>query len=250
VTGVNNFAAAQTRIAALVCPSNTYGQIDQLGFGTMDYMPTAYENINPATGSVFPATLTSLNGEAYSDTAFGLFGNTVASCADGTSNTVAIWEDSAKLPNSAGSHIVQPNTIGGAQGMDYTKLLDISNNTNGTTGVVAGSAGSAVSCTNRWADPDNASGVTGPPWMVNGNSNLINNTKTPIGGAAPSSSNPNTCLWAVNNCGPNGEPFSMHVGGCHAGMADGSVRFISENTSWTIIRALCTSAGGEIVGDF
>ena len=50
-----------------------------------------------------------------------------------------------------------------------------------------------------------------------GNGNLNNN-----GGPA-------TCKWSTNNCGPNDEPFSFHVGGCHALMGDGAVRFISEN---------------------
>lgn len=43
---------------------------------------------------------------------------------------------------------------------------------------------------------------------------------------------------------------SPHVGGFHVGMADGSVRFISENIDEDVLEALATRAGGEVVGDF
>ena len=239
-----NSTAAKTKIPAFICPSNPQAQKDPLGYGTNDYMPVAYEDIDPTTGTRVKATLTSLGGEAYGDSAFGLFGNRVADVTDGTSNTVAIFEDSGRPPGTGGNKPVQAQTIGNAVLFDYTQLLDLSNDTNGTTGVIATSAASAAAATNRWADPDNGSGVSGPPYMVGGNSNIINNTKTPQGGSTA------TCLWGSNNCGPNDEPFSYHVGGVHATMADGSVRFISENIAWSIVRALCTGNGGEVVGEF
>ena len=46
------------------------------------------------------------------------------------------------------------------------------------------------------------------------------------------------------------EVYSFHVGGAHVCMADGSVRFISENVSYITFGALCTRAGGETVGEF
>lgn len=45
-------------------------------------------------------------------------------------------------------------------------------------------------------------------------------------------------------------PRSYHVGGVHGAMADGSVRFFSDNISLGIWAALGSRAGGEIVGDF
>ena len=43
---------------------------------------------------------------------------------------------------------------------------------------------------------------------------------------------------------------SYHVGGAQYTLADGSVRFISENIDLGVYRALGTRAGGEIVGEF
>ena len=45
-------------------------------------------------------------------------------------------------------------------------------------------------------------------------------------------------------------PSSQHVGGAHHLMGDGSVRFISENISFTTYDALATRAGGEVLGEF
>lgn len=44
---------------------------------------------------------------------------------------------------------------------------------------------------------------------------------------------------------------SVHDGGAHALMADGSVRFVAENIDWnTVQRAIATASAGDIVGEF
>jgi len=43
---------------------------------------------------------------------------------------------------------------------------------------------------------------------------------------------------------------STHVGGAHALLADGSIRFISENISYITMQALSTRGTGDVVGDF
>jgi prepilin-type N-terminal cleavage/methylation domain-containing protein len=40
-------------------------------------------------------------------------------------------------------------------------------------------------------------------------------------------------------------PRSMHPGGVHAGMGDGSVQFVRENIHWNVHRAINSSSGGE-----
>ena len=45
-------------------------------------------------------------------------------------------------------------------------------------------------------------------------------------------------------------PYSFHEGGIQLGMGDGSVRFVSENTSLEVLSALSSCNGGEVVGEF
>jgi hypothetical protein len=67
--------------------------------------------------------------------------------------------------------------------------------------------------------------------------------------------------WAVQslkmplNHDPNGDFrctswSSAHVGGAHALLADGGVRFATENLAWEVQRALATRAKNEENGDF
>jgi hypothetical protein len=43
---------------------------------------------------------------------------------------------------------------------------------------------------------------------------------------------------------------SFHVGGVHAVMGDGSVRFISDATNFQTIQKLAVRDDGQVVGDF
>lgn len=45
-------------------------------------------------------------------------------------------------------------------------------------------------------------------------------------------------------------PSSMHIGGAHHLLADGSVRFVSENVDVLLYDALSSRNGGEVVGDY
>ena len=97
---------------------------------------------------------------------------------------------------------------------------------------------------NRWADSDSGAGVSGQNNNVVGNLQpIFNGNKLPVGGPAG-------CPWTTNNCGPNNEPFSLHVGGLHSLMGDGGVRFISENVDRNTARLLFGRADGGTVGDF
>jgi prepilin-type N-terminal cleavage/methylation domain-containing protein len=80
----------------------------------------------------------------------------------------------------------------------------------------------------RWAEPDNSSGC----------SKVINNND----------GNPDgPCPWNYHDCGPNNEMFSFHVGGAHAGFADGSVHFLDEHTELRLLYSFGTRANGEVV---
>jgi len=45
-------------------------------------------------------------------------------------------------------------------------------------------------------------------------------------------------------------PKSKHIGGVHALMCDGSVRFVNQNVNDNVLRAVVSAGGGEVVGDY
>ena len=223
----NTILAGQTKINAFLCPSNASTLPDTAGFGLVDYMPIAYNNIPNAAGVAIKK-----------GSALGLFGNPVAAITDGTSNTVAIFEDAGRLNGSFnGKYSVTTSCLtGGAF--------------NGSGGMITKASGSGPicaaltpntgnSCPNRWIDDDSGNGVSGPPQGVY---SIINNNKGPTGAAA--------CPYTITNCGPNDEPYSLHTGGVHALLCDGSVRFVSENTDMQVVRRIVDPTDGEPVGDF
>lgn len=216
--GVQNSVAAKTVVPTYLCPSNaSYQDNGGGGYGQADYMPVAYIDIDPVTGLRNPMTAAS-NG-ARKDGFLTWNTSRFRDCTDGTSNTIAVFEDSGRPPQVVG-HYPAPAGF---------SLID--------------TCGTGMRCPNRWADGDVGSGVSGPPNLGSGDENLINNNKTPLGGPAD-------CPWTTNNCGPNDEPFSFHTGGCHVALGDGSARFLSENIDRHVIRRLCDRSDGEPVGEF
>ena len=66
----------------------------------------------------------------------------------------------------------------------------------------------------------------------------INGPNTVIGGS-----------WPADNSFRSTGFASMHPGGCHFLLGDGSVRFFDENISQTVLHALTTRAGDELVSE-
>jgi len=83
-------------------------------------------------------------------------------------------------------------------------------------------------------------------------------------GVDPGTSNPGINLWHLPSVDPTWQnpPYtpvngrirtwwaaagSMHSGGSHFAFGDGSVRFMTENTSGVTLEALSTMAGGEVI---
>ena len=242
----NNALLSRTILPAYICPSNSVTSIDALGYGNTDYMPIAYVDINPATD----LRNASGGGMLNSDVGGALgFCRKISDIRDGTSNTILVIED-ANRPTQTAGHYNQPVVSLGAANSGWVGSFDQSQLFQ-TRDVVPGSFGGPYGAPNRWADPDNGSGVSGPPTQDPSSSlflpgtltQVLNNWKTPLGGPAQ-------CPWGVNNCGPNDEPFSGHAGGVQALLGDGRVRFISENINITIVAYLCNRKDGQPVGDF
>ena len=76
------------------------------------------------------------------------------------------------------------------------------------------------------------------------------NINDPDNGAADvhgCDSQPNVGLGCWNGGDGQGAPASQHVGGCHATLCDGSVRFVNQLFDFNIHRALNSVAGGETI---
>jgi prepilin-type processing-associated H-X9-DG protein len=52
------------------------------------------------------------------------------------------------------------------------------------------------------------------------------------------------------NCTNDSELYSFHTGGVQALLADGSVRFLTENIDGGVLGGLISRDGGEIIGEF
>ena len=223
--------AGKTKINAFLCPSNAVTQPDAAGFGLVDYMPIAYVGLPNTAGTVVKKV-----------GALGLFGNAISYVTDGTSNTVAIFEDSGRVSGGLnGKYSVTTSALSGGN-ITTNGMITVATG----SGPVCTGGNSGNSCPNRWIDCDNGNGVGGPPTATwnggTGNSAVINNNKGSAGAAA--------CPYTTTNCGPNDEPFSLHTGGVHALMCDGSVKFVSENTDIQVIRRASDPNDGEPIGEF
>jgi len=233
-----NNLLAQTTIPSFICPSNGITGSDSQQYGLTDYMPVAYVDFDAngvRGGGAVGTYVANVQGVDFA----GMLGfcKRVSDTTDGLSNTIAVIEDSGRPTSNGGSYNISAGvTLGGTQTYDATQLAATKNKTPADVGTASGIYG----IPGRWADPDNGSGISGPPNLTG---QFINNNKSPAGGPA-------SCLWNLNNCGPNDEPFSLHAGGCHAVLGDGSVRFIADSLNYNLLRMLANPKDGGAIGDY
>jgi len=247
-TDDTNQAPYKTVIKSLVCagnPTALSSGLDAAGYGTTDYMPVAYVDIDGTTGYrnssskktallTLTGTIVSGGGTIGAGAAAGTVtystqggGRKITGITDGGSNTIGLFEDVGRGNAAWGTDV-------GKAAYAYP----------------AGGTGRSIA---RWAEPDGANGVSGPAFddlgVANGGavttgltiSKFINQNNYPTGG-------PNTCKWLNNNCGPNDEPFSFHTGVVGSVFGDGHVAFISDKVSGATLRALCTADADDKLG--
>ncbi len=232
-TATQNPAAAKTKIAPFLCPSNGVYVDDPNGYGQVDYGPTTYTDIEVLTqttpartmGLAYPAASGVAN--ARKPGALALGGTPMGLITDGTSNTIAIAE------------------VAGRQWAVVNQKAAMTTGTDPSTGITDGCGSGALRCPNRWAEPASGVGVSGGcpaanPAQGANPGKLINNNSRPVGGSS-------TNGWQLTNCGPNDEIYSFHVGGAQAVFSDGAVRFLSENMDAGVIAKLVARADGEQV---
>ena len=226
-SGLSNAQIASNAVKYFLCPSNPLrpsNGLDSFGYGYTDYGATVYTDIDPVTG--VRNRNTRVNG-ALRGTRDGK-GATRADISDGLTNTIAIVEDVGRYEAMPGrSNDPLNGAVNGAPGTQLKRAFW------------------------RWAEPDNAFGVSGDPLagndygvatvgykqLVNGKAQVINNNSTPFGGSAA------TCLWLTKGeCGPNDEIFSFHNGGANILFMDGHVTFLSNDADAIVMRRLVSAA--------
>ncbi len=234
-----NQEATKHEIPVYRCPSSPHvgtNLTDPNRYGRLDYFATAYTDIDPDT------QLRSRYRQA--DGALALTPSPLSSILDGTSQTILFIEDTARTHASLGFKTAskRDEIFPGETRPGNPTLADLD-------GAAALGGKRTV---HRWADPDAAgSGVSGPPTHTatfTGSKAFINQNRVPMGG--PTGANPGfpKCTWDTNNCGLNDEPFSFHIGGVHAVLADGSVHYITQNVDGVVLRNLVSRGEGVDAG--
>ena len=194
------------------------------GYGVGDYGPTCYTDISPIGATT---GLGATQATPYRDKNFRANGllkqskTSIAECTDGTSNTIAIAEDAGR-----DARFISPYTRGSTNapvGPQYNVLSPTDN-------------GLGLRYW-RWAEADNAFGVSGQ----------INNKFRPMNEQTPWQAPPGTLGTGGNNAGANDEIFSYHPGGANCLFGDGSVKFLKDTTNIVVLRNIVTLAGGEVI---
>ncbi len=230
----NGQVAARAKLPMYICPTTPLGNDGRDpsgGYGGIDYMFIALTDIDERAGSAtfgmrtIPTGGTDWLGQVRAGImtcekrGFG-------SVTDGTSNTLLCIEDASRAHPS----VAKFGALSSRQAPMATQANPVAWS-GGTTG------GRRVFA---WADPDAATnGLSGPSNSAGSRVAKINNSATPIGGPA-------TCLWSVNNCGPNDEPFAFHTGGANAVLGDGSVRFIADGMDAITLKRAAGASDGNV----
>jgi prepilin-type N-terminal cleavage/methylation domain-containing protein/prepilin-type processing-associated H-X9-DG protein len=234
-TGMN-FTGASASLAVFLCPSNGRAQdqdsVDPQdrasvnfnhGYGYTDYGATCYTDIDPAGIKTNYNQITPYRNKQFRANGLLKYGMTrIGEATDGTSHTIAIGEDSGRDEFFLSPYVeLDPNTGGDARG--------------------AGPAGGGAVARRywRWADPDSSMGISGLP----------NNQGKPTHEITAYGPIPGALRTQGNNAGPNDELFSNHSGGVNVLMGDGTVRFLRNEISPTVLRALVTLNGAEQIAD-
>lgn len=205
-----NDSKTMTSIATFLCPSDSSSIPGSL------YGPTNY-GFNSGSGTVNYG-----NTRTGGDGIFWVFSSTrLRDMIDGASNT------------AAGSETL----LGSGS----------------TTATLADSMKQQFKLTSSAAHPDDATCDSGAGGSFDG----FRANKWAVGHAGDTLYNhampPNDDRWDCTNSFYSEARMaarSRHVGGVHLLLCDGSTRFVSENISTNIWRALSTRAGGEVVGEF
>jgi prepilin-type N-terminal cleavage/methylation domain-containing protein/prepilin-type processing-associated H-X9-DG protein len=241
-----NYPVTTTQLSVFICPSAPPaglrnnpaaipGQLSPSGlypapptmFGICDYMASSGVRfslywVQDGNGSTLcpPAQyLSSPLDNRWASAMHSTNETPIAAITDGTSNTIMIVEDCGRPGVWRGkSHQQLPSGVAGSVTKDGWGWADT-----GNSGAIDGATSDGLFI-NSAIKP-----------TVAGNLPTCNTTKC------------NTSATYFFNAVSDSEIYSWHVGGAMTLMADGSVRFLSENMSLQLLGAMLTRNGGDIV---
>lgn len=215
------------KVAIFVCPKNPQRKADrdQMGYGYTDVAVLPYVENN---GVRYAAAMTS------APYPIGYYQNYTSGPADVPASKRFQLKPTAQL-------------VGIDLGYGAAELTDCTDGTSNSilayedTGRHEGMTGAGCNPPNNYLDPVTMQGRAhwrwGEPDSSSGSSNGINYQS----GGGWSLTNPPCHDVFINN-----EWASFHGGGANCVMADGSVRFVSETASLSVITAMGTRDGGEV----
>ena len=213
LTNGANAALVSANLSAFQCPSDSYATAGNKcttfgngAWGRGNYGASGYGasgNNNMGSVGLNDRGLMGINGW-----------NSIASCTDGTSNTVASWELRSGLRASDPRGTWANGRCGG---------------------------GMIMNCLNRGYN--GGTSTTGDCYGIN--SGAANGDD--VLGCSNDSQQGMGC-W--NGGDGQAGPKSQHVGGVHALMTDGAVKFISQNLAGQIMYGIIGLADAKVVGEF
>jgi prepilin-type N-terminal cleavage/methylation domain-containing protein/prepilin-type processing-associated H-X9-DG protein len=123
----------------------------------------------------------------------------------------------------------------------FTDITFITDGTSNTTLFSEAGGRSKQYYTDRSPVAYDVNNITGPIWADS--DNRLTLTGTSPDGKSAFGTGP--CVMNCNNL--QGDIYSFHTGGANVAFADGSVRYVRQTVSITVLAALVTGAGGEVI---
>jgi len=225
----NQLAIDGLKIPSYACPSDPRsGELRDPGAGRPKLWPTNY-GFNYGTWFVFNP----VNGQTGDGAVAPNARHTFAQFSDGTSNTILAGE--VKAWTAYNRNGGPPSTTVPADAAAVAAAV---------------ATGTDFKETGHTEWPDGRVHHTGMTTTLTPNTKVAYTT-----GGKTYDADYNS--WQEGRNGASGSPTyaaitsrSHHTGGVHAGMMDGSVKFISENLDRTVWQGLGTRAKGEVLGEF
>jgi prepilin-type processing-associated H-X9-DG protein len=233
-----NSTAANNIVPVFRCPSDPVSYTSN-GFGRSLINYACMTGSNVGQSNRYQITLSDEDGVFCRRVNVGFQGIT-----DGSSNTISMAEQ------------VVGGQAGSGQGFLARSRCNCvslpggwlaSRNTKATTDALGAAALAQINNTGCFANAD-SDGTTGQRWQASGNgSTNVSSIWTPN---SPYPMNHTNCTACFFDAFSAATARSTHTGGVHVLMADGAVRFVSENIDYNTWQALCVRNDGAVVGDF